>query len=95
MSTSVNLNKTTFRAHVPTSALAKSVLFDDLMMHVSLSDGRIISTPLTWFPLLHAATVEQREGYEISGGGISLHWPVIDEDLSIAGLMAGADMRSL
>ena len=95
MSTSANPNKALLRAHVPTSALAKSVAFDNLMMHVTLSDGRVISTPLIWFPLLLAATVEQREKYEISGGGISLHWPDIDEDLSIAGMMAGADLRSL
>jgi len=95
MSTSVNPNKAALRAHVPNSALAKSVSFDDFMMHVTLSDGRIISTPLTWFPLLHTATPEQRKKYEISGGGISLHWPEIDEDLSIAGMMAGADRRSL
>jgi len=95
MSTSANPNKAVYRAHVPTSALAKSVAFDDLMMHVTLMDGRVISTPLTWFPLLHAATLEQREKYEVCGGGISLHWPEIDEDLSIAGMMAGADLRSL
>ena len=94
MSNSANPNKVVLRAHVPNSALAKSVAFDDLMMHVTLSDGRIISIPLTWFPLLHAATAGQREKYEISGGGISLHWPEIDEDLSVAGMMAGADVRS-
>jgi len=82
------------RAYVPTTALAKSVRFDDAMMHVSLIDGRIISVPLIWFPLLHAATPEQREYYEIGGGGISLYWPEIDEDLSVANLMAGADWRS-
>ena len=83
------------RAHFPTSALAKSVSFDDAMMHVSLMDGRVISTPISWFPRLHAATAEQRERCEINGGGISLHWPELDEDLSIAGMMAGADERSL
>jgi hypothetical protein len=95
MSTSANPNKTTYRAHVPASALAKSATFDDVMMHVTLMDGRVISTPLTWFPLLYAATPRQREKYEICGGGISLHWPEIDEDLSIAGMMAGADVQSL
>jgi hypothetical protein len=95
MSTSVNPSKAEHRAYVPTSALAKSVEFDDSMMHVSLMDGRVISTPLTWFPLLNAASPQQREKCEISGGGVSLHWPEIDEDLSVAGLMAGADMRSL
>jgi len=64
------------------------------MMEVYLTDGRIISVPLIWFPLLHEATPEQREQYEIGGGGISLHWPEIDEDLSVAGLLAGADWES-
>ena len=95
MSTSADSNKTNYRAHVSTSALAKSVAFDELMMHVTLVDGRVISTPLTWFPLLHAAAAVQRENYEICGGGISLHWPDIDEDLSVAGMMAGADVRSM
>jgi hypothetical protein len=82
------------RAFVPTTALANSVEFDDTMMHVHLTDGRIISAPILWFPLLWEATPEQRTRYEIGGGGISLYWPEIDEDLSIAGLMAGVDWRS-
>jgi hypothetical protein len=82
------------RAYKPTTALAKVVKFDDEMMHVSLTDGRIISVPIIWFPLLHEATPEQREQYEIGGGGVSLHWPEIDEDLSVAGLMAGADLEA-
>ena len=87
--------KTKFRrAYVPTTALAKSVKFDQEMMHVSLTDGRIISTPIRWFPLLREATPEQREHYEIGGGGISLHWPEIDEDLSVAGLIAGVDWQA-
>lgn len=79
------------RAYHPTTALAQSVEFDTDMMHVFLIDGRIISVPIIWFPLLQEATPEQRTHYEISGGGISIHWPEIDEDLSIAGLMAGVD----
>lgn len=82
------------RAYVPTSALAKSVAFDDAMMSVTLTDGRMLSVPLAWFPRLHKATAKQRKQYEIGGGGISLHWPELDEDLSIAGLMAGVDWRS-
>ena len=82
------------RAYVPTTALAKSLAFDSDMMHVALTDGRIISVPLIWFPLLHAASPQQRQQYEIGGGGVSLHWPEIDEDLSVANLLAGADWRS-
>jgi hypothetical protein len=82
------------RAYRPTMALAKAVEFRDGMMEVYLTDGRIISVPLIWFPLLYEATPEQREQYEIGGGGISLHWSEIDEDLSVAGLLAGADWES-
>ncbi len=82
------------RAYVPTTALAKSVNFDEEMMHVSLTDGRRLSIPIIWFPSLRAATSEQRAKYEIGGGGTSLHWPELDEDLSVAGLMAGADLRA-
>lgn len=82
------------RAYRPTHALAQSVKFADEMIHVHLTDGRIISAPLIWFPLLYEATPEQRDHYEIGGGGTSLHWPEIDEDLSVAGLLAGADVES-
>ena len=82
------------RGYVPTTALAKAVRFADGLLQVFLTDGRIISVPLIWFPLLHEATPEQREHYEIGGGGVSLHWPEIDEDLSVANLMAGADWQS-
>ncbi len=82
------------RAYRPTTALAKTVKFRDEMMEVYLTDGRIISVPIIWFPLLHEATAEQRERYEIGGGGVSLHWPEIDEDISVAGLLTGADLQS-
>ena len=75
--------------------MAKSVAFDDALMHVTLLDGRVIGVPLAWFPLLRDATPEQRKKYEIGGGGVSLHWEEIDEDVSIAGLMAGADVHSM
>jgi len=82
------------RAYRPNTALAKSIRFDDELMHVTLTDGRIVSVPTIWFPLLYEATPQQREHYEIDGGGVSLHWPEIDEDISVAGLLDGADMQS-
>src|SRR3989338_8898985 len=97
MSISVNPtpNKQKFRrAFVPKIALAKSIRFVNDMMEVALTDGRIIGVPVIWFPLLHEATPEQREKYEIGGGGVSLHWPEIDEDISVAGLLAGADWQA-
>jgi len=91
MSTSTESESRYRRAFVPTTALAKQVHFDELTMQVTFTDGRVLSVPLSWYPLLHEATPEQRAKYEIGGGGVSLHWPDIDEDLSIAGLMAGVD----
>jgi hypothetical protein len=82
------------RAYVPATALAKSVKFNKSMMQVTFTDGRVLGVPLIWFPVLHAATPAQRTRCEIGGGGISLHWPELDEDLSIAGLMAGVDRES-
>ncbi len=63
-------------------------------MWVTFADGRVLGVPLVWFPVLGAATPARRMRYEIGGGGISLHWPELDEDLSIAGLMAGVDRES-
>ena len=79
------------RGYVPRTALARAVEFSGEAMQVFLTDGRVLSVPLLWFPRLWAATPEQRAGVEIGGGGVGLHWPEIDEDLSVANLMAGAD----
>ena len=94
MSTFVSTDARSQRAYVPTTALAKSVDFDEDLMHVLLADGRRISVPIIWFPILHKASPDQRAKYEIGSGGTSLHWPELDEDLSVAGLMAGADIQS-
>ena len=82
------------RGYRPTCALATSVQFDGEMMHVFLTDGRTIGVPIIWFPLLQKASPSQRENCEIHGGGVSLHWPEIDEDISVAGLLDGADWQS-
>jgi hypothetical protein len=94
MDTLVKESARTKRAYVPTTALAKDVKLDDELMHVYLSDGRIISVPIIWFPILYQATPEQRQRWEIAGGGVSLHWEGLDEDLSVANLMAGVDWQS-
>lgn len=82
------------RVYVPTTALARSLEFTNEAMQVFLTDGRVLSVPLLWFPSLSAATPEQRANVEIGGGGIGLHWPELDEDLSVANLMAGGDWQS-
>lgn len=71
---------------------AKAVRFDDDSMWVDLADGRIIAVPLAWFPRLMHATPEQRMACEISRQG--LHWDALDEDISVAGLLAGIGDRT-
>ncbi len=56
-------------------------------MWVELSDGRTLGVPLAWFPRLLRAAPEQREAVRISPRG--LHWETLDEDISVAGLLAG------
>ncbi len=56
-------------------------------MWVNLSDGRTIGVPLAWFPRLLQATPDQREQVQITSRG--LHWEELDEDISIAGILAG------
>jgi hypothetical protein len=64
-----------------------SVRFDSDNMWVELSDGRTLGVPLAWFPRLLHGTVEQRE--QVRMGSRGLHWEALDEDISIAGLLAG------
>jgi hypothetical protein len=66
---------------------AASVRFDEYTMWVDLTDGRTLGVPLAWFPLLLRATSAEREQVELSRVG--MHWEAIDEDISIAGLLAG------
>ena len=56
---------------------------------VALMDGRRISAPLAWYPRLAEATPDQRAHFEIAGGGWGIHWPDLDEDISVDGLLAG------
>ena len=69
------------------SVKAVSVSFDEDSMWVDLSDGRTLGVPLAWFPRLLRATREQREACRISSRG--MHWESLDEDISVAGLLAG------
>ena len=68
----------------------KAVRIDEDTLTVDLADGRTVSTPLAWYPrLLHAAPA-QRHNFVISGAGFGIHWPEVDEDLSVHGMLAGA-----
>lgn len=68
----------------------RDVHFTEDTLAVDLSDGRTIIVPLTWYPRLLDATLEQRLHWQIAGAGYGIHWPEIDEDLSTEGLLRGA-----
>ena len=80
---------TSVRKQPEAAARAQNVRFDDTMMYVDLVDGRVIGVPLEWFPTLRDATAEQRNTWRLIGQGIGIHWPTLDEDLSIRGLLSG------
>ncbi len=70
-------------------ARAQEVHIDENVLAVDLADGRTIITPLAWFPRLLYGKPQERAEFEIIGDGKYIHWPMLDEDLSVAGLLAG------
>jgi hypothetical protein len=70
-------------------ASATKIWFDSENMWVALADGRQLSIPLIFFPRLLNATSEQKNNFELSGGGTGIHWEEIDEDISVPGLILG------
>jgi hypothetical protein len=60
----------------------------DDALRVTLADGREIAVPLAWFPRLRDATPEQRQHWRLIGGGVGVHWPDVDEDISVDSLLA-------
>jgi hypothetical protein len=70
-------------------ARARSVQVSDDALTVDLVDGRTVIVPLGWYPRLWNATPEERNHLEVFGDGVYIHWPDLDEDLTVAGLLAG------
>lgn len=70
-------------------ARAQSVTVSEDALTVDLVDGRTIIVPLGWYPRLWHGTPEERNYFEIFGDGAYIHWPDLDEDLTVAGLLAG------
>lgn len=68
---------------------AMAIACSDDELRVSLTDGRTLSVPLAWFPRLAHASQTERADYEILGDGEGIHWPQVDEDISVVGLLAG------
>ena len=70
-------------------ARARKVSVTEEALTVDLVDGRTIIVPLTWYPRLWHGAPEERNNFEIFGDGAYIHWPDLDEDLTVAGLLAG------
>ena len=70
-------------------ARALSVQISDDALSVDLVDGRTIIVPLGWYPRLWHASAQERENFEVIGDGAYIHWPDVDEDLTVAGLLQG------
>src|SRR5438105_726367 len=70
-------------------ALATRVAVSEDTLSVELADGRTIAAPLAWYPRLLHATPKERDASRLIGGGRGIHWPAVDEDISVANLLAG------
>lgn len=68
---------------------AIQVAITDDTLSVDLADGRTIAVPIGWFPRLAAGTRQERENVQIVGAGFGLHWPELDEDIGVEGLLLG------
>ena len=78
---------------VSTDARVKEVSVTEELITFHLMDGRVISVPLAWSWRLSEATPAQRNHYEIIGDGHGAHWPEVDEDISVEGMLHGAPAR--
>jgi len=70
-------------------ALAQRISVSDEALTVDLIDGRTIAVPLAWFPRLIHGTSQERTNWRLIAGGEGIHWPDLDEDISVASLLAG------
>lgn len=71
------------------AAMAKHVRVTGRALIVALRDGRTLSVPVEWYPRLAHGTPRERQRCEIIGPGVGIHWPALDEDVSIQGLLLG------
>ena len=82
----VGMSSSTFEARTP---LAADVKFTDNLMSVTFSDGRALSVPMAWYPRLSHGTAQERSNWRIVSNGSGIHWPDLDEDISIRNLLEG------
>jgi hypothetical protein len=71
------------------AAAVKNVRVTDRALVVELRDGRVVSVPLAWYPRLAEGSPRERRKWELLGPGIGIHWPDLDEDISVDGLLRG------
>ena len=69
--------------------MAQSLSVTDDALIVDLTDGRTITVPLIWFPRLSHGTPDERANWRLIGNGAGIHWPDLDEDISVESLLAG------
>src|SRR5260370_37535969 len=74
---------------VATLARVLSVTVTDDTLSVDLDDGRTVSVPVGWYPRLAHGTDSERGNFQISGAGYGIHWPDLDEDIGVEGLLLG------
>jgi Protein of unknown function (DUF2442) len=79
---------TTSNAATETAAVCH-VRVTDRALIVELRDGRVVSAPLTWYPRLAEGTPHERRRWKMLGAGVGIHWPDLDEDISVEGLLRG------
>ncbi len=80
------MNASTVETQVP---MATRVRVSDDTLTADLSDGRTISVPVAWYPRLSHGTSEERNHWRLIGNGRGIHWPDLDEDISVDNLLAG------
>ncbi|NJL02033.1 MAG: DUF2442 domain-containing protein [Spirulinaceae cyanobacterium RM2_2_10] len=68
---------------------ATQIAASDTTLEVDLADGRTIRVPLAWYPRLHHATPDERQNWQLTGSGQGIHWPDLDEDISIRSIILG------
>jgi hypothetical protein len=80
---------TSSASKTPFETLASAVAVTDEFLSVELNDGRTLCVPLAWYPRLQHGSTAERKLWHLTGKGLGIHWPLLDEDISIAGLLAG------
>jgi len=80
------MNSSTVETKVPSAKIAR---VNEETLSVDLSDGRTISVPVAWYPRLSHGTIKERNHWRLIGNGFGMHWPDLDEDISVENLLAG------